>query len=571
MNAGQSRGRAVALSNGVVATALVVLLAVVALVVHPPAPPGIAEFAPQASKPISKAPPGQATQYGTGPGACNEGQTCARPTASAGGRPLPTVSVRRPGIATTVQCYEWPDGSVTQTFDPQSGPCLASWPDAARGNGGATSRGVSATTIRVGWSGNDTYGAEGRAALVRFLNSHFILYGRQIELVKVPPQSYDPSGQAATAAELASKRVFASTEWFFQAVSTATFTQRLVAEHILALSTSSRDDTSAQIAAAAPYRWSFGPAVDHVEAAAAQFICGSLAGHRAEHGGPDVSGPNASQNPRSFALVVEQASGGGTQPVAALRAGLSRCGAPVLERTVSEDDVGNNFYVDPQAKARVSTMLLNLQQAGVTTVVPVADRLGSLNLMQAADQIGYQPEWIWPGVLDQYGDDSGIGTFPSQSAHLMGIAPVNKVLPGTQAMWYLAARAADSGYEGNGGTSLEEFYRQLLMLAVGVQAAGPHLTPATFQAGLQGLDFPNPGAGGPLLYQARVGFGPGSHEMVHDFGIWWFDNTQQPAWANKRSDAGAGGSGGYCWVGPGARWELDHFPRNIRPFAGACR
>ena len=43
----------------------------------------------------------------------------------------------------------WPDGKVTQTFDPQSPACIASWPEAAKGNGGATTRGVSTSTTRA--------------------------------------------------------------------------------------------------------------------------------------------------------------------------------------------------------------------------------------------------------------------------------------------------------------------------------------------------------------------------------------------------------------------------------------
>ena len=53
------QGRPAFLLNAGVSVTLVLLLAFVALVVKPPAPPGIAEFAPQASKPITKAPNSQ--------------------------------------------------------------------------------------------------------------------------------------------------------------------------------------------------------------------------------------------------------------------------------------------------------------------------------------------------------------------------------------------------------------------------------------------------------------------------------------------------------------------------------
>ena len=49
-------------------------------------------------------------------------------------------------------------------------------------------------------------------------------------------------------------------------------------------------------------------------------------------------------------------------------------------------------------------------------------------------------------------------------------------------------------------------YSSLLLLASGIQLAGPNLTPATFQAGLMRADqFPNPGARGAPYFQARVG------------------------------------------------------------------
>src|SRR3954468_14799730 len=68
--------------NGTVVATVLTLVAVLALVVNPPAPPGIAAFAPQASKPITKAPPGQSAQFGTGAGACGQGQVCAGPSAT---------------------------------------------------------------------------------------------------------------------------------------------------------------------------------------------------------------------------------------------------------------------------------------------------------------------------------------------------------------------------------------------------------------------------------------------------------------------------------------------------------
>src|SRR3954452_17073260 len=86
----QRRGQwPVVVVNGPVAATVLVLVAVLALVVNPPAPPGIAAFAPQAAKPITKAPPAQNARYGDGNGQCLTGQVCAHtspsPSATAAG------------------------------------------------------------------------------------------------------------------------------------------------------------------------------------------------------------------------------------------------------------------------------------------------------------------------------------------------------------------------------------------------------------------------------------------------------------------------------------------------------
>src|SRR4051794_3308676 len=118
------RARSVPVVNGVVAAVLVGLLAAVALVAKPSAPPGIGEFAPQAAKPITKAPAQAASTQQSGVGV---GKTTATsPATGLGARPAPKPTATA-GVPSALQCYTWPDGEVTQTFDPQSPPCIAAW------------------------------------------------------------------------------------------------------------------------------------------------------------------------------------------------------------------------------------------------------------------------------------------------------------------------------------------------------------------------------------------------------------------------------------------------------------
>src|SRR5687767_11827874 len=217
--------------NAVVAVTVLALVAVLALVVKPPAPPGIAAFAPQAAKPITKAPLGQSAELGTGEGQCADGQVCTGPSTSPApsASALPSVGPSLPsearGVPSALQCYTWPDGTVTQTFDPQSPPCIASWDD-TKGNGGVTSPGVTATEIRVALPVNNTVSPTGSwpdlKPIVDFLNTRYQFYGRKIRIVPFVSQQAnaqytgifnDPAAQRADASQITQLKVFATTDF----------------------------------------------------------------------------------------------------------------------------------------------------------------------------------------------------------------------------------------------------------------------------------------------------------------------------------------------------------------------
>src|SRR5207302_4656424 len=80
---------------------------------------------------------------------------------------------------------------------------------------------------------------------------------------------------------------------------------------------------------------------------------------------------------------------------------------------------------------------------------------------------------------------------------------------------------------GGGGTTIYG-YHAFLTLASGLQMAGPHLTPQSFQQGLFAAHFENPGCDGPPLYQGCVGFGPDDHTMNDSFVEVWSSNHDHP-------------------------------------------
>jgi hypothetical protein len=120
--------------------------------------------------------------------------------------------------------------------------------------------------------------------------------------------------------------------------------------------------------------------------------------------------------------------------------------------------------------------------------------------------------------------------------------------------------------EVNDGSDQTEYvedlqYHSWLLLAAGIQMAGPDLTPATFEAGLERAAFPNPVS---PLYEGAVGFNGGNHGMTLDSTVWWWNNA-------ARSPS----AGSICYFNHGQRipngaWTPMDGNTLLFPAGGAC-
>jgi hypothetical protein len=91
-------------------------------------------------------------------------------------------------------------------------------------------------------------------------------------------------------------------------------------------------------------------------------------------------------------------------------------------------------------------------------------------------------------------------------------------------------------------------YNRMLLLFTGIQAAGPRLTPSSFDQGLRALP-PHP-PGDPFAPTAY--FGPGDHTFVKDKALaWWDASGQSPGLT----------SGPGCWrlVDDGHRYQAEEW------------
>jgi hypothetical protein len=135
--------------------------------------------------------------------------------------------------------------------------------------------------------------------------------------------------------------------------------------------------------------------------------------------------------------------------------------------------------------------------------------------------------------------------------------------------WAQAVAAAGGSSDVLNYTAARPFYQELLLLASGIQMAGPRLTPETFAAGLHATTFPNPGAGAAPYYQGSVGFPGTSTTMVEDYQAFWLDTRESGQ--DVQNSKGVNQSKAFCAVGLGRRWDVDTWPSTDGLYRGGCR
>ncbi len=553
MHITRRQSKTVSLVYGGITTALLIVVAALALVFVPPSPPSIAEFAPQAQESIVEAPDQQSSQFGSGAGgSCSEGQACE----GAGSKSL-LGSAKKQAIerARVKRCVGDPPRQIE---DPQSPPCINFWEG---NNGGTTWQGVTRDEIRVAFATGPGDNPSALQNTVEFFNKRFEFYGRKIRIVTFNPAAafgYTDSAelQRKDAVKVDEElKAFASLAYTGGAISNAPYFDELARREVIGVDTFATLRTEQEnYDRFRPYQWNFLPSLDKTVRNEVEWICTSLAGKNAEYAGPAFS-----VSRRVFGVVVVRYASGVADP-SPLVQGLKGCGASPVK--VAEIAYGST-------DAQFQVLAADFNQAGVTSVLCLcAGAVLEFNLMTAATERGYFPEWL---LMPLWGQDlNSIAQFyPSeQRSHAIGLTSHNRVNPISERPWYWALKEMDQSFSedsasgaiwGDLAGTFNNRYTALLLLASGIQMAGPNLTPQNFERGLFNARFSNPGAGGPPYFQARVGFGHGNHTMIQDYGLVWFDDSAD---AYDTSSA----KGAFCYAYRGARFGAGQWPSRDHPF-----
>ena len=114
---------------------------------------------------------------------------------------------------------------------------------------------------------------------------------------------------------------------------------------------------------------------------------------------------------------------------------------------------------------------------------------------RAAEQ-GYTPEWVVAGVALTDQDIVGQLFQQSEWSHAFGVTFNGPTVPKQNTFGYSAYKQISSGTEPANAVDL--IYAQMYEMAIGIQMAGPDLTPATFQNGMRAYPGSQAGAANAL-------------------------------------------------------------------------
>jgi hypothetical protein len=434
--------------------------------------------------------------------------------------------------------------------DPYSPPCTTF----SGNNGGSTSPGVTATTINVtyrvtsdqsfqqtlaqlaGAQLQDTNADTERTiqVLANYFNSHFQFYGRKIVVHFFNGQgtlSNELLGQGQAQAEadaLTAKQLGAFADI---SAESQPYSQDLVNQHIMAFGDPYLSEQYHQ--KNAPYAWSIATEGTYVAQIAANYAQQKLC----PQGSPAVyAGGNLKNAPRKIGLLApENPEYQAAVQIANQYQIAHGCGSGNIYTYTL--DLGTESQ-------QAANLVAKLKADGITTLFCGCDPIFPVYLTGQMAQQNYFPEFVDVGVA--LTDQDYVGQLYNQQAfsHAFGVSPNEPTVPYTQTIGYAAYKSVDPSSEPAFFVNL--IYLQMDMLAIGIQMAGPDLTPMTFQQGM-------------FNYQPRLGpaglwgWSPSQYTVPNDVReICWDPNAISP-FNNK--------PGAFVDNDPNERWQLGQIPK----------
>lgn len=436
-------------------------------------------------------------------------------------------------------------------------------------NGGATSSGVSSSAINIvyyqaqpGGLASAVQSAAGTPAqalatvqaYVAMFNKVFELYGRHVNLIpfQASGADADPVSAHADAVTVAQQdHAFASING---PAETSAYEDELAREHVLCMACG---DSSlyGQIKLNAPYQWANLPTADTSLNETVDYLVAKLNGKDAIWAGD----PAMRTKKRSF-IVVSETMVPPTPGSAELTASVAKKLQAGHANMASQHAISYTLNLTT-LPTQAATVAEKLKASGATSVVFAGDPIMPIYLTKAAANIGYYPEWIITGIV--LTDTATLGRYYDQKewAHAFGVSSLAVPTPVSagEALrlyhWWYGATATPASL------AAPALIPPIQQFFLGVQLAGPDLTPSTFTTGL--FRAPPAGAGPttPLDAYGYQGAAPlPSYSSPADYTFLWYDATAKGA-----DEEGVNGTGLMRYVNGGHRYKSGVVPSGPVP------
>ena len=422
-----------------------------------------------------------------------------------------------------------PDRAKQVPGDPYSPPCIA-W----RGdNGGATSKGVTKDTITVAFRQTSDPGFQQTlaqlggaqfsdtpddirrtvAGLAKYFNKTFQFYGRKLNFVFYKGQGQQTTellggGQQEANADAITvgQKIKAFAD---MSATTAPYGDALSRQKVVGFGVPymSREWMTQR----RPYIWSIATDCSVITETVSEVGVKQVIDKPAEHAGGNLKG-----KPRKLAILAPD-NPWYQQCVKAGQDIIRKAGKTVPESIAYSLDLGT---MSSQAASVVS----KLKSEGVTTVICGCDPVFPVYLTSKAKEQSYVPEWVVTGTALTDQDIVGQLFDQDEWSHAFGISYAAETPPQRATLGYAAYKSVNSDTPAQ---AVDLIYAQMYMLALGVQLAGPDLTPQTFEQGM----FRYPGGTGQY---GTWGFGPGHYTPTQDAREIYWDPTKTSAYNGKK-------------------------------------
>ncbi len=445
-------------------------------------------------------------------------------------------------------------------------PCVE---DFTGNNGGATSPGVTATTIKIGYyipkpdptldgvlAQAGAYDPPDKTAqaykdYAAIYGGTFELYGRKVQLVRI-----DGSGSSTDSVQARADADRAAADGVFAVMGgpaqTKAFSDELAQKKILCVGQCIISQPQRYYEENEPYLWPTGPSPDQTSTMITTFIKNQLAGKPAQYAGPLLKGKT-----RTFTMLTYDT------PDNQYRASWDDLEAKLKATGVDVVDHVDYFLNIPTMQSDARTIATRLKQKNATSILFTGDPIFPIFLTAEMSKENYFPEWVMSGTVLADTNVFARKFDQKQWEHAFGLQLVPARIPKDKQdaytlhqWWFNTPPPDDNGYALVDG--------DIRLMFDGLQLAGPNLTPAAFR---NGLDAAPPAAAtnaptiSAVVSYGNHGFWPGDDPAgLDNAGIEFWDPT-----ATGPDETGTVGKGMYRLMGGGVRYLSNQWPTTPMP------